>query len=560
MTTLLVHNIRALYNEMGNGKSAEGPPANERASASIGQSKESAQNGKKKKNKGSNGAVRRKESTNKDGASMLDDCAGGGTGQGGGEADDIAGAGSPDSVAYTDSTTIDSLSRSSSHGSMMSALSKPELLSSGCPTPMSEYLAFEQPFKSVSFSCGGWLQFYLFGVARAFQAKGIHKGVKWAGCSAGALAAAGIALDGDFDAAIAFCKKKCLPRTEYVSGLFTLDEYVGSCIDTLLIKAGKFKDLEPGELQVAITKFPYMSSVRVTEHHGAQDLKETLLSSAAAYPAAPIHNHSRFGLCIDGGLSDFQPTIDSDTVTVSPFYFSDCDIRPSRYVPPWWAFVPPKDSDTVDWTYNLGYEDAMEYIRKRNVGSSPHAVKHLRKGVERNTDHEFDTPRRITVHRFLGYNPRKLTAGNAISFMCDLVLLVLFALILKPLALLAIYIELCLNTVSTLAEIIVGSTLVLFSPLMTALLGIFKLKINGHVVFRKPDAVRSLEVTAHRLLGDSVRRRRGRDLLDTLSCLFSLSLLLRFFSSFNRPSNKELRKHDRLYKHSILYRVLRHAV
>ena len=41
-------------------------------------------------------------------------------------------------------------------------------------------------------------------MARAFQAKVYTRGVKWAGCSAGALAAAGIALDGDFDAAIDF--------------------------------------------------------------------------------------------------------------------------------------------------------------------------------------------------------------------------------------------------------------------------------------------------------------------------------------------------------------------
>ena len=50
------------------------------------------------------------------------------------------------------------------------------------------------PWKAVSFSCGGWLQFYLFGVARAMQVRGLDKNIKVAGCSAGSLAAAGLVL------------------------------------------------------------------------------------------------------------------------------------------------------------------------------------------------------------------------------------------------------------------------------------------------------------------------------------------------------------------------------
>jgi hypothetical protein len=45
---------------------------------------------------------------------------------------------------------------------------------------------------------------------------------------------------------------------------------------------------------------------------------------------------------------------------------------------------------------------------------------------------------------------------------------------------------------------------------------------------------------------------------DCLGCIFSLSLALRFFTS--RPSSVELRKHDRLQKRSILYRVFRHII
>ena len=47
---------------------------------------------------------------------------------------------------------------------------------------------------------------------------------------------------------------------------------------------------------MAITKFPYLSP-RVLEHVSAEDLKETLLCSAAAYPAAPIYNHKN-SVCV----------------------------------------------------------------------------------------------------------------------------------------------------------------------------------------------------------------------------------------------------------------------
>ena len=57
----------------------------------------------------------------------------------------------------------------------------------------------EVTWTSVSFACGGWLQFYMFGVARALQHCGVAGGVRYAGCSAGALTAAGLALGGDFD-------------------------------------------------------------------------------------------------------------------------------------------------------------------------------------------------------------------------------------------------------------------------------------------------------------------------------------------------------------------------
>jgi len=363
----------------------------------------------------------------------------------------------------------------------------------------------------MSFSCGGWLQFYLYGVARAIQAAGLDRGVQYCGCSAGALAAAGLAYEGDFDAAVEFCKTECIPQAHgHVTGLFRLADYVGKCIDMLLVP--KFRKLKRGDLQIAITKLPLLAPERVTEHPTVEELKQTLMASSAAFPGAPVVQHVRFGACIDGGLSDFQPLVDEATITVSPFYFSDCDIRPSRYVPPWWALVPPKNTETVDWTYNLGFDDAMEYFRKRGISPSPHARPQLA-AFQRSRTHPFDTPRRINYHRFLGYDLLNLVPSQFLSFLLDLGLLLLFLLLLRPLALVAVYLELA-------ARVVVGLVVAIIT-----------------CGFRGADTA-----------------------LASATCILSLSLVLRFFSSFERPSSAELRKHDQLYRCSVLYRILRHVI
>ena len=105
----------------------------------------------------------------------------------------------------------------------------------------------------------------------------------------------------------------------------------------------------------------------MTSVSSQKELKEALLASAAAWPFAPlIYRNDTW--CIDGGLSDFQPLVNEDTITVSPFYFSDADIKPSRYVPLWWSFIPPRSADTIDWLYALGYEDCVRYCQQNVPG------------------------------------------------------------------------------------------------------------------------------------------------------------------------------------------------
>eukprot|EP01035_Chromulina_nebulosa_P017880 gene17880-23496_t len=205
------------------------------------------------------------------------------------------------------------------------------------------------PWKSMSFACGGWLQFYMFGVARAIQARGLERDVTYCGCSAGALTAVGLLVDGDFDRAVQFCKEYCLPKAYgEISGLLRLSDYVSKCIDTTI--RPKYKPLPPGLLHIAVTKLPTLKGEIISKFDDFEDLKSALLGSSAAFPFAKLVKRKGQWL-IDGGLSIFQPVIDDNTVTVSPFYFSDCDIKPSRYVPLWWAFFPPKSSGTVDWKH-----------------------------------------------------------------------------------------------------------------------------------------------------------------------------------------------------------------
>ena len=67
------------------------------------------------------------------------------------------GLSSSSNAVYLDA---DGRSRTSSFESVKSNLSlNSSLAESAMSTPLSEYQTFQQPFRSVSFSCGGWLQF-----------------------------------------------------------------------------------------------------------------------------------------------------------------------------------------------------------------------------------------------------------------------------------------------------------------------------------------------------------------------------------------------------------------
>jgi hypothetical protein len=275
-----------------------------------------------------------------------------------------------------------------------------------------------------------------------------------------------------------------------------------------------------------------------------------ILASAAAYPlAAFVYRDGSW--CADGGLTDFQPVIDDDTLTVSPFYFSNADIKPSRYVPPWWSVIPPKSEDTIDWLYNLGYMDAMSYIDSQQITAKRTNSMDI-DDIQRNS-HKYDVPRKVSMHRFLGYDLANMT-HRYFAFICDFFLLLVVLLIWKPLMLLLIYIELSARMFQCLAVALFYQLGVIVPAMALSALFSWSKTWNNFKLWR--NNIITLFGKLRIFVPSS--ECKLNEFRDCFHCIFSLSLLLRFISLVCSPST--LRKHSRLEKVSFLYRVFKHVL
>lgn len=429
----------------------------------------------------------------------------------------------------------------------------PEVKHTFTPAELKRMENGDPPWESMSFACGGWLMFYMFGVAKAMQVQGVDKNTTYCGCSAGALTAAGLAVEGDFDKAVAYCKKDALPEAHTsVAGLFQLEKYTKTCLDDSVLPLFTPEKVKGGKLQVALTTLPFFMPERATVHESREDLLQSLLASAAAFPFAKLP-HRKGQWCIDGGLSDFQPIVDENTITVSPFYFSDCDIKPSRYVPFWWGLLPPTTDETVDWLYNLGFDDGINYVKNRGITGNWNAamesdiLKAYKLKKQTHPDYE---SKKVSIHRFLGYDLKHMV-GMHVAFLADLVLLALLFLIWKPICLLLIYVELWLRIISLSLQV---SALSVYQNVTQNIVMVSK---RAPPITRLPTKPLS-PLLKSKLNSLSTKEKKEEKLWECVRCVFSLSLLLRFISG--RSATFESRKQDRLARVSFLYRVFRHVI
>ena len=412
---------------------------------------------------------------------------------------------------------------------------------------------------SMSFACGGWLFIYMFGVAKAMQESKLlanHvdlKKVKYLGCSAGGLCAAGMALEGDFEAAKQFAKERCVTRAyESIRGIFRIGEYVTECLE-VAVDLTKVTSVPTGHLQIQYTKLPFFNGELVQEYESKDDIQQCLLSSAAAFPFAPLIYH-RGHWNVDGGYTGFQPIIDDNTVTVSPLYFMNTDIKPSRYVPLWWALLPPNSPDTVDWLFDLGYNDGVNWIHSKienQNADNASAPSETRK--RRDSCHPFDIPRQISMHRFLGFDVADLTHWSVSVFM-DFFLYLLLLVVWKPLAVTLIYSELLVKIIILVTASILYELLDLFPMLFVAyaLLAPRTMLVLWMLGFM---------ALVKLLVVGPAKGSHLSDLWDCLRCVWSFSLLRRYIpTSLSNLSKDPLKKHVHLNKSSLVYRIVRHFV
>jgi hypothetical protein len=257
---------------------------------------------------------------------------------------------------------------------------------------------------------------------------------------------------------------------------------------------------------------------------------------------------------------------DDKTITVSPLYFASADICPSRYVPLWWSLFPPSCEGTVDWLFELGYSDTSNWLDEREMRASSSPLSPSSTLPTTSTrpplpfpsqtpiDHPYHTPKQLSISRFLGYDIGRLT-HSSIAFLLNINLFFFVNFCCRPFALFVIYLELYFLAFKW----ILGYAL---QPILTTHL--FKYLFYGFLLFSPHlwfmSIVLFIIMHSHlTMMKQLTPTQRWSSFLESLQCIFSLSLLMRYLHLFNTSIPAEpVRKERLLLKLSFVYRLVRH--
>ena len=157
------------------------------------------------------------------------------------------------------------------------------------------------------------------------------------------------------------------------------------------------------------------------------------------------------------------------------------------------------------------------------------------------------------MHRFLGYDLQNMT-HQYLAFFLDLVLLCLLLIVLKPVALLLIYLELWVR-------IVFLSIIHSFKVSVDQLLHSF-FNLHVYMIYDKSARLHKYITGKSQAAKDDVtdvlpRRQRSSsyNLRDYISCVFSFTMFFRLLTLSKRKKDDAL-----LVKVSLLYRICRHVI
>jgi len=120
-------------------------------------------------------------------------------------------------------------------------------------------------------------------------------------------------------------------------------------------------------LHISITEphpsFQFLKNTIVHRFHSNDELLNYMLASCYVpfYYETPVYVKNK--LCFDGGFSNNNPTIDTQTIKISPYSFSDAHIKP--YMSPFspldaFLFIPAVNK--MLQLEKQGYEDSISFL------------------------------------------------------------------------------------------------------------------------------------------------------------------------------------------------------
>ncbi|KAK9806909.1 hypothetical protein WJX72_007180 [[Myrmecia] bisecta] len=230
-----------------------------------------------------------------------------------------------------------------------------------------------KPLQAWTFSSSGWLFAYSFGVVKCLRELEMTNNVYVIGSSGGACAGAFLFMDQNIDEVVEYIYECAARARSHWWNAFKIAQYVRGAIDRFI--SPECGPRMTGHMEISVTKLPWMRNVRIKEFADSAAVMTAVMASSRIVPLAGLPMHMPgVGWVLDGGVSDFQlikgmllgrsffSLHTEDAVSVCPFYTSRADIKPSEYVPMWWALYPPSP-DKLKHVYELGYKDAKAWIR-----------------------------------------------------------------------------------------------------------------------------------------------------------------------------------------------------